>query len=99
MLSILILNIVLQVALKDDFPRWQKKKEMDICLGDCELDCLRKLRFADEVLLFPTTEEQFQKMMCDFKHSTEKVKLEIHPGKNEDSQQPKIEQKERNGDR
>ena len=27
LLSSLLFNTVLQVALKDDFPRWQKKKE------------------------------------------------------------------------
>ena len=60
-LSRLLFNIVLQVALKDDLPRWQKKKGMGIRLGDCELNCLTNLRFADDVLLFATTKEQLQK--------------------------------------
>ena len=71
----------LQVALRDDLPRWQKKKGMGICLGDCELDRLTNFRFADDVLLFATTQEQLQKIMCEFKHSTEKVGLKIHPWK------------------
>ena len=56
-------------------------KDRSICLGDYELDCHTNLRFADDLLLFATTKEQLQKMMCDFKHSTEKVGLKIHPGK------------------
>ena len=31
--------------------------------------------------LFATSKEQLQKMMCEFKKSTEKVGLRIHPGK------------------
>ena len=48
--------------------------------GRLRVDCLTNLRLADDVLLFGTTQEQLQKMMCEFKHSTEKV-LKIHPGK------------------
>ena len=59
-LSSLLFNTVLQVALKDDLPRWQKRNGQK-CLGDCELDCLTNLRFADDVLLFATTKEQLQK--------------------------------------
>ena len=51
----------LQVALKDDLTRWQKKKGMSICLGDTRSDCLTNLRFPDDVLLFATTKEQLQK--------------------------------------
>ena len=65
-LSSLLFNTVLQVALKNYLPRWQKKKGMGICLGDHELDCLTNLRFADDVLLFATSMEQLQKMMCEF---------------------------------
>ena len=50
-------------------------------LGDCELACLANLRFADDMLLFATSMEQLQKMMCEFKQSTEKLGLKIHPGK------------------
>ena len=32
----LLFNTVLQVALKDDLSRWQKKKGMGICLGEYE---------------------------------------------------------------
>ena len=77
----LLINTVLQVALKDDLSRWQKKRNMGICLGDCETDCFTDLRFADDVLLFATSLEQLQKMLCDFNRSTEKVGLKIHPGK------------------
>ena len=43
------------------------------------LDCLTNLRLADDVLLFATSMEQLHKMMRDFKQSTEKVGLKIHP--------------------
>ena len=39
------------------------------------------MRFADDVLLFATSLEQLQKMMCEFKQSTEKVGLQIYPRK------------------
>ena len=77
LLSSLLFNTVLQVALKDDLARWQKRG-MGICFGDSESDCLTNLRFADDVLLFFTSLEQLQRMMCDFKRSTERVGLKIH---------------------
>ena len=40
-------------------------------------DCLTNLRFADDVLLFATSLEQLQKMLCELKQSTEKVGLKI----------------------
>ena len=58
-LSSLLFNTVLQVALKDNLARWQKKG-MGICLGDSESDCLTNLRFAEDVLLFSTSLEQLQ---------------------------------------
>ena len=69
------------MALKDDVEGWQKSKDMGIRLGDYESDCLTNLCFADDVLLFPTSLVQLQKMMCDIKHSTETVGLKIHPNK------------------
>ena len=54
---------------------------MGIYLSDHDHDCLTNLRFADDVLLFASSKEQLQKMMCDFKKSTEKVGLGIHPEK------------------
>ena len=50
-------------------------------LSDHDHDFLTNLRFADDVLLFAASEEQLQKMLCDFKKSTEKVGLRIHPEK------------------
>ena len=44
-------------------------------------DCLTNLRFADDVLLFASSKKQRLKMLCDFKNSTEKVGLKIHPEK------------------
>ena len=49
--------------------------------GDYESDCLTNLRFACDVLLFSLSVVQLQKMMCDFKQSTESVGLKIHPDK------------------
>ena len=42
-------------------------------------DCLTNLRFADDVPLFAKSKEQLQKMMYEFKESTEKVGFRIHP--------------------
>ena len=54
-LSSLLFNMVLQKALEDDIPRWQKKKGMGIYLSDNDHDCLTNMRFADDVLLFATS--------------------------------------------
>ena len=54
---------------------------MGIYLSDNGHDCLTNMRFADDVLLFAISKEQLQKMLCEFKNSTEKVGLRIHPGK------------------
>ena len=81
-LSSLLFNTVLQNSLKEiTTQRWQKKKGMGIYLSDHDHDCLTNLRFADDVLLFATSKEQLQNMMCEFKRSTEKVGLRIHPGR------------------
>ena len=61
--------------------RWQKKKGMGMYLSDHDRDCLTNLRFADDVLVLAISEEKLQKMLCDFKKSTEKVGLRIHPEK------------------
>ena len=39
------------------------------------------MRFADDVLLFASSKEQLQNMLCEFERSTENVGLRIHPGK------------------
>ena len=80
-LSSLLLNMVLQKALEDDIQRWQKKKGMGIYLTEHDHDCITNLRFADEVLLFASSEEHLQKMLCENNKSTEKVGLRIHPEK------------------
>ena len=80
-LSSLLFNTELQMALKDDVERWQKATWMGIRLSGDESDCLTNLRFANDVLLFSTSMVQFQKLMCDFKQSTESVGLKIHPDK------------------
>ena len=54
---------------------------MGIYLRDHDRDCFTNLRFADDVMLFATSKEQIRKMMCDFKKTTEKVGLRIHPDK------------------
>ena len=54
---------------------------MGIYLSDHDHDCLTNLRFAGDVLLFATSKEQLRKMVYEFKESTEKVGLRIHPGK------------------
>ena len=54
---------------------------MGIYLSDHDHDCLTNLRLTDNVLLFATSKEQLRKMLCEFKKSTEKVGLRIHPDK------------------
>ena len=66
-LSSLLFNMVLQKALEDDIPRWQKKQGMGIYLSDNDHDCLTNLRLADDVLLFASSQKQLQKMLCEFK--------------------------------
>ena len=78
-MSSLLFNSVLQFSLKDEIQRWQKKKGMGIYLSDHDHDCLTNLRFADDVMLFATSKEQIQKMLCELKTVTEKVGLRIHP--------------------
>ena len=80
-LSTLLFNTVLQNSLKEVTQRWQKKRGMGIYLNDYDHDCLTNLRFVDDVLLFATSKEQLQKMMYEFKRSTDKVGLSIHPEK------------------
>ena len=101
-LSRLLFNTVLQNSLKDDIPRRQKKKRMGIYLSDHEHDCLTNLRFADDVLLFACSEEQLQKMLCEFKKSTGKVGLRIHPEETQilsNQSTLKSDTKKRNGSR
>ena len=101
-LSSVLFNMVLQNSLKNDIQRWQKKKGMGIYLSDNDHDCITNLRFADDVLLFASSQEQFQKMLCEFKRSTEKVGLRIHPEKTKNlSNQSNLssDTKKRNGSR
>ena len=58
-----------------------------------EADCLTSLRFADDVLLFATSMEQLQKMLCELKQSTEKVGLKIYLGKTKGPQRPNVKRK------
>ena len=54
---------------------------MGIYPSDHDHDCLKNLRFADDVMLFATSKEQIRKMLCELKKCTEKVGLRIHPDK------------------
>ena len=80
-ISSLLFTTVLQVALKDDLPRWQKNKGMGVCLGDGDHDCLTNLRFADDVLLFASTKEHFLKHVVRLQKQHREVGLKTHPGK------------------
>ena len=91
-MSSLLFNTVLQYSLKDETQRWQKKKGMGLYLSDHDRDCLTNLRFADDVMLFATSEEQLRKMIYEFKTATEKVGLRDSPRQDEDSQQPEHHQ-------
>ena len=79
-LSSLLFNTVLQYSLESDLKRWQEKQK-GIRLSDKTEDCLTKLRFADDVLLFSKSLERLREMLCEFKTSTEAVGLGIHPDK------------------
>ena len=80
-LTSVLYNTVLQKALGKTFRAVKKKRGMGIYLSDNDHDCLTNMRFADDVLLFASSTKQLQKMLCEFKRSTEKVGLRIHPGK------------------
>ena len=77
-LSSLLFNTVLQYALEGELKRWQEGNK-GIRLGARREDCLTNLRFANDVLLFSTSLSKLKDMLQDFKRSTEKVGLEIHP--------------------
>ena len=66
---------------KKTFHVGKRKKGMGIYLSDNDHDCLTNMRFADDVLPFETSKEQLQNMVREFKRSTEKGGLRIHPGK------------------
>ena len=50
--------MVLEKALEDDIPRWQKRN-----IGIYLSDCFTNMRFTDDVLLFASSKEQLQKML------------------------------------
>ena len=67
---------------KTTFCAAKRKKGMGIYRSDHDHDCLTSMRFADDVLLFAyPPKKRLQKMLCEFKKSTEKVGLRVHPGK------------------
>ena len=57
----MLFNTVLQKALEEYTPRWQRKRGMGIYLSDNDHDCLTNMTFADDVLLFASSKEQLQK--------------------------------------
>ena len=67
---------------------------MQICVSDHDHDCLTNLGLADDLLLFATSKEQFQKMLCEFKKSPEKWDSGP-PRKDDSSQQPKLGHKKK----
>ena len=78
--SSVLFHTVLQFLLEDDLKIWQERHK-GIRLSDKKEDCLTNLRFADDVLLFSTSLNKLEEMLCDFKRSTESGGLEIHPSK------------------
>ena len=91
-LSSLLFKTVLQKALEEDIPRWQKKRGMGICLNDNDHDVLTTMKIADDVLLSASSKEQLQKMFCEYgKSGTQNPSR-----KDENSQQPKLEHQKRN---
>ena len=51
-LSSVLFNTVLQKALEEDIPRWQKKRGMGTHQRDNDHDCLTNMKFADNILPF-----------------------------------------------
>ena len=93
-LSSLLFNTVLQYSLENNLTKRQENKK-GIKLSDKTEDCLTKLRFADDVLLFSTSLGKLRDMLCNFKVSTEAVGLGIHPDKTKIlSSQDKVRAKE-----
>ena len=78
--SSLIFKSVLQLAMEDDMQTW-REKGMGIKLGDAQSHCISNWRFADDVLWLFSSLNQLKKMMSDFKKSTSKTGLQIHPEK------------------
>ena len=58
-------------------------------MSDRKEDCLTNLRFPDDVLLFSTHLNKLKDIFYNFKKSTEKVGLEIHPSKTKILSYPK----------
>ena len=58
-----------------------REKGTGITLGDEQRHCISNLRLAGDVLLLSTSLDQLKKMMTDFKRSTDKLGLKIHPDK------------------
>ena len=76
-----LLSLLSESTGRRHYPRWQKKKGMGIFLSDNDHQCLTNMRFAENVLRFASSKEKLLKMLCEFKRSTGKVGLRIHPGK------------------
>ena len=64
------------------FRAGKRKKEWEYTWATTIMTASWNMRFADDVLLFASSKEQSPKnVICEFKRSTEKVGLRIHPGK------------------
>ena len=92
--SSLKLKSVLPVALEDDLKTW-REKGMGIKVRDAQSHCISNWRFADEVLSLFSSKNQLRKMMSDFKRSTSKTGLQIHPEKTNILSNQKQKQKQR----
>ena len=95
-LSSLLFNKILQKALEEDIPRWQKNGRMGFCLSDNDHVCLTNMRFAADVLLFASSKEQLQKCCVNSREVQEKVGLRIHPRKTKILSNQSFEHQKRN---
>ena len=89
-LSSLLFNTVLQYSLEDDLKRWQEKRK-GIRLSVKAEDCLTNLRFADDVLLFSTSLENYVKCSASSRPAQKRwvwastrIKRKYQPGQNKD---------------
>ena len=74
---------------------------MGIYLSDNDHDCVTNMRFADDVLLFASSKEQLQNMLCEFQRygksgTQDPSRKDENP---QQSKQPKLGHKKRNGSR
>ena len=89
-LSSLLFNTVLQKALEENIPRWQKNGGMGFCLSDNDHDCFTNMRFAADVLQFASSKRTAPKNGMRIQEKYRKSGTQNPSREDENSQQPKL---------